>query len=179
MAAEYVGESWLSHPRPTGGSGDGRRLDPLPCRVEHHRMLRGISPLIGPDLLGVLYRMGHGDELVLADQHFPADTHGRRVVRCDGLRIADLLDGLLPLITLDRYVATPTVLMAPVAGEHADPAVAAGYQAVVRRHHPWVPDAAHLSREAFYERARAAFAIVVTGENTRYGNLIIRRGNDA
>lgn len=142
-------------------------------------MLRGISPLIGPDLLGVLYRMGHGDELVLADAHFPAETLGRRVVRADGHRIADLLDGLLPLITLDRYVATPTFLMAPVAGDQADPAVAANYQAVVQRHHPWAADAARFTREAFYERARGAFAIVATSETTRYGNLIIRRGNDA
>lgn len=142
-------------------------------------MLRGISPLIGPDLLGVLYRMGHGDELVLADAHFPAETLGRRVVRADGHRIVELLDGILPLITLDRYVATPTFLMAPVTGDHADPAVAAGYQAVVQRHHPWATAAARIPREAFYEQASSAFAIVVSGDTTRYGNLIIRRGNDA
>lgn len=142
-------------------------------------MLRGISPLIGPDLLGLLYRMGHGDELVLADAHFPAETLARRVVRADGHPIVGLLDAILPLITLDRYVATPTILMAPAAGDAADPAIAARYQAVVRRHHPWAPDADHIAREAFYERARAAFVIVVTGDTTRYGNLIIRRGNDA
>jgi L-fucose mutarotase len=142
-------------------------------------MLRGISPLIGPDLLDVLYRMGHGDELVLADAHFPAESLARRVVRADGHRIADLLDGILPLITLDRYVATPTFLMAPVACDHADPAVAAGYQTVVRRHHPWVGDPAQITREAFYAQARQASAIVVSGDTTRYGNLIIRRGNDA
>lgn len=142
-------------------------------------MLRGISPVIGPDLLGVLYRMGHGDELVLADAHFPAESLGRRVVRADGLRIADLLDGILPLITLDRYVATPTFLMAPVEGDQADPAVAAGYQAVIRRHHAWVPEAARVARAAFYEQAGNAFAIVVSGDAARYANFIIRRGNDA
>jgi len=142
-------------------------------------MLRGISPLIGPDLLGVLYRMGHGDELVLADAHFPAETLGRRVVRADGHRIAELLDGILPLIALDRYVTTPTFLMAPVAGDHVDPAVAASYHAVLQRHHPWATTAAQVTREAFYEQARGAFAIVVTGDTMRYGNLIIRRGNDA
>lgn len=142
-------------------------------------MLRGISPLIGPDLLGVLYRMGHGDELLLADAHFPAEALGRRVVRCDGHPLAALLDGILPLITLDRYVATPLFLMAPVAGDQADPAVAAAYRQVVLRHHAWAPEAARVEREAFYLQARAAFAIVVTGEITRYGNLIIRRGNDA
>lgn len=142
-------------------------------------MLRGISPVIGPDLLGVLYRMGHGDELVLADAHFPAESLARRVVRCDGHRITALLDGILPLITLDRYVPSPTVLMAAVAGDAADPAVAADYREVVLRHHPWAPQAAQLPREAFYAQAQAAFAIVVTGETRRYANLILRRGNDA
>lgn len=142
-------------------------------------MLRGISPVIGPDLLGVLYRMGHGDELVLADAHFPAESLGRRVVRCDGHRIAVVLDGILPLITLDRYVPSPTVLMAPVPGDAADPAVAADYRQVVLRHHDWVPEAVRVSRDEFYAQARTAFAIVVTGETRRYGNLIIRRGNDA
>jgi L-fucose mutarotase len=142
-------------------------------------MLRGISPLIGPDLLDVLYRMGHGDELVLADAHFPAESLGRRVVRCDGHPVTALLDAILPLITLDRYVPGPTVLMAPVAGDAADPAVAADYRQVVLRHHPWAPVAALVERDRFYAQARAAFAIVVTGETRRYGNLIIRRGNDA
>ena len=142
-------------------------------------MLRGISRLIGPELLGVLYRMGHGDELVLADAHFPAEALARRVARADGHQAADLLDGILPLITLDRYVTTPTFLMAPMTGDQVDPAVAAAYQTVVRRHHPWAPEAARLSREDFYERARNAFAIVVTGDTARYSNLIIRRGNDA
>jgi L-fucose mutarotase len=142
-------------------------------------MLRGISPLVGPDLLGVLYRMGHGDELVLADQHFPAESNGRRVVRADGHRIAELLDGILPLITLDRYVPTPAFLMAPESGDQADPLVAARYQSVIQRHHPWAPAAAQIGRAAFYEQARAAFVIVVTSETARYGNLILRRGNDA
>jgi L-fucose mutarotase len=65
-------------------------------------MLIGISPLISPDLLAVLYRMGHGDEIVLADAHFPGETYGQRVLRADSLRIPDLLDAILPLFGLDR-----------------------------------------------------------------------------
>ncbi len=59
-------------------------------------MLKGISPLISPELLETLARMGHGDEIVLADAHFPGETMGRRVVRADGLRIPDLLDYVVP-----------------------------------------------------------------------------------
>ena len=86
-------------------------------------MLKGISPLISPELLDVLARMGHGDEIVLADAHFPGETMGRRVVRADGLRIADLLDAILPLFELDAYVDDPLVMMAPVEGDTLDPAV--------------------------------------------------------
>ena len=70
-------------------------------------MLKGISPLLSPELLDALYRMGHGDEIVLADAHFPGETLGQRVVRADGLRIADLLDAILPLFELDSYVDAP------------------------------------------------------------------------
>jgi L-fucose mutarotase len=59
------------------------------------------------------------------------------------------------------------------------PQVAEAYRAVVLRHHPWVPDFARLERQAFYDRASVASVVVTTGEATRYGNLIIRRGNDA
>ena len=78
-------------------------------------MLIGISPLIGPDLLVTLSRMGHGDELVLADAHFPTESVGARVVRADGLLVADLLDGILPLFAIDSYVPDPIVMMAPAS----------------------------------------------------------------
>ena len=62
-------------------------------------MLIGISPIIGPELLDTLYRMGHGDEIVLADAHFPGESLGRRVVRADGLEIAPLLKVIAPLLS--------------------------------------------------------------------------------
>ena len=64
-------------------------------------MLVGISPLMSPELLSSLYRMGHGDEIVLADAHFPGERMGRPVIRADGLKIADLLVAIMPLIMLD------------------------------------------------------------------------------
>lgn len=60
-------------------------------------MLKGISPLFSPELLAALYRMGHGDEIVLADAHFPGHSVNDRVIRADGLLIEDLLDAVLPL----------------------------------------------------------------------------------
>ena len=84
-------------------------------------MLKGISPLLSPELLSVLCRMGHGDEIVLADAHFPGETMGKRVLRADGLKIADLIDAILPVYELDGYVDAPLVMMAAVPGDKLDP----------------------------------------------------------
>ena len=102
-------------------------------------MLIGISPLISPDLLAVLHRMGHGDEIVLADAHFPGETHGRRVLRADGLKIPDLLDAILPLFILDTYVEQPLIMMGAVSGDQLDPAVEASYRKAIDNHWPSTP----------------------------------------
>ena len=82
-------------------------------------MLVGISPLLSPELLAELYRMGHGDEIVLADAHFPGEAIGRRCLRSDRLRVPDLLDAILPLFYLDAYVEDSVIMMAPVPGDHS------------------------------------------------------------
>lgn len=140
-------------------------------------MLRGISPLISPDLLHTMARMGHGDDLVFADAYFPGDSTNARVLRADGLLIRDLLDAILPLYVPDAYAATPLAMMAPAGGDRLDPAVEAGYRMVVERHYPGTPAPAQLERQAFYERARRAFAVVMTGDTALYGNLIVAKGN--
>lgn len=139
-------------------------------------MLKGISPLLSPELLDALYRMGHGDEIVLADAHFPGETLGQRVVRADGLRIADLLDAILPLFELDSYVDAPVVMMAATPGDTLDPAVEAAYRAAIDRHAPGTPAIARIERFAFYERAKAAYAVVMTGETAKYGNILLKKG---
>ena len=139
-------------------------------------MLRGISTIIGPELLVVLHRMGHGDEIVLADAYFPGESCGKRVVRADGLPIADLLGGILPLICLDSYVDHPVVMMDAVSGDKLDEMVAKAYRREIDKYCPNTPDIQRLERYAFYERARHAFAVVMTGETAKYGNVILRKG---
>ena len=139
-------------------------------------MLKGISPLLSPQLLAVLARMGHGDEIVLADAHFPGDTINGRVVRADGLRIAELLEAILPLFELDEYVDDPLVMMAAVDGDTLDPAVESAYRAAIENHAPEAPAIARIDRFAFYDRARDAFAVVMTGETAKYGNIILKKG---
>lgn len=139
-------------------------------------MLLGISPLISPDLLSILYRMGHGDEIVLADAHFPGETWGRRVVRADGLRICDLLDAILPLFALDSYVDHPLIMMAAAEGDELDPEVEISYRQAVDRHWPHTPSIERIGRFEFYDRAKEAFALVMTGETAKYGNMILKKG---
>ena len=139
-------------------------------------MLKGISPLISPDLLAVLARMGHGDEIVLADAHFPGETFNDRELRADGLKIADLLAAILPLFELDAYVPHPLVMMAAVEGDTLDPAVEEAYMQSVRITNPDVPPIERIDRFAFYERTKGAFAVVMTGETAKYGNIVLKKG---
>lgn len=139
-------------------------------------MLKGISPLLSPELLATLHRMGHGDEIILADAHFPGATFNPNVLRADGLEIAPLLDAILPLLELDAYVSAPLMMMAAVEGDTLDPSVEERYRAAIDRHAPGAPAIARIERFAFYERAKSAFAVVMTGELAKYGNIIIKKG---
>ena len=139
-------------------------------------MLKGISPLLGPELLALLCRMGHGDQLVLADAHFPGHALNDRVLRADGISVAALLNALLPLFELDAYTEAAVTMMMPVAGDAADPDVEREYAAVLRQHAPEFQDIQQIGREAFYQSARCAFGIVITGELRKYGNLILTKG---
>ena len=139
-------------------------------------MLKGISPLISPQLLEVMARMGHGDELVLADAHFPGESLNKRIIRADGLRIADLLEAILPLFELDTYVPHPVIMMEPVVGDHLDPDVELSYMKRISSANPTLPQVKRLDRYSFYERAKNAFAVVMTGETAKYGNIILIKG---
>lgn len=137
-------------------------------------MLKGISPVVAPDLLKALAEMGHGDEIVFADAHFPAHTFGRDgavVLRADGVGCDRLLAGVIPLFELDGY-ATPVVMMAAVPGDALDPSVEQRYRAALG----YEGEIERMERYAFYERAKKAYAIVLTGETAKYGNIILKKG---
>ena len=75
-------------------------------------VLKGVSPLLSPDLLHALALMGHGDKIVLADTNFPSASlcegaDGPKLVRADGHNIPQLLEAVLSLLPLDTYVFTP------------------------------------------------------------------------
>jgi L-fucose mutarotase len=139
-------------------------------------MLKGIPAVLSPELLATLHRMGHGDEIVLADAHFPGHSLGVPVLRADGIGVAELLDGILALMVLDQYDAANQLMMAAVAGDTLDPAVEQRYRAAILRHEPDAPPVTRINRFAFYDRAKRAFAVVMTGETAKYGNIILKKG---
>ena len=139
-------------------------------------MLKGISPLISPQLLEVLARMGHGDEIILADAHFPGESFNDRVIRADGIKIPALLAAILPLFELDSYVPHPLVMMSVVDGDKLDPSVEESYLKSIRISNPNVPPISRIARYEFYARAKTAFAVVMTGETAKYGNILLKKG---
>ena len=134
-------------------------------------MLKGISPAVSPDPLKTLAEMGHGDEIVISDAHFPAHTFNPRVLRADGLGADTLLAGIIPLFELDAY-ATPVVMMDAVPGDTLDPDVEARYRKALG----YSGEIERMERYAFYERAKKAYAVVVSGETAKYGNIILKKG---
>ncbi len=139
-------------------------------------MLRNINPVVSPELLDALFRMGHGDEIVLADAFFPGDSMGKRVIRADGIGVARLLEGIMPLITLDGFVESPLFMMAPVPGDELDENVEKVYREAIDKTWPDTPPVVRVERFDFYDQAREAYAVVMTGEVRKYGNIILKKG---
>ena len=120
-------------------------------------MLKGISPLLTPELLKILAEMGHGDELVIGDCNFPAQSMGKQ------------------LFPLDQYVPAPVTVMDPEGGLDYDPPIWAELDRICQKHQPGVKFE-KIGRFAFYDRAKNAYATVATGENALYACFIIKKG---
>ena len=138
-------------------------------------MLKGIDPVLGPELLAILRAMGHGDEIVIADANFPAASQARNLVRADGVDAVRMTRAISALMPLDDFVPAAAFRMAvvdapetvpPIAAEFAKALAAGDYEGPIEP----------IERAAFYDRARRAFAVVATGEIRLYGNLILKKG---
>lgn len=138
-------------------------------------MLKGVSKLISPELLKILAEMGHGDEIVIGDANFPAVNYGKRVVRADGIGGTALLSALLELIPLDSYAEENFLLMEVVKGDDVVPAIWEDYKRVAAEKEPNMR-IGYLERFAFYERAKNAFAVIASGEEQIYANIILKKG---
>ena len=133
-------------------------------------MLKGLSPLLGPELLKILCEMGHGDTIVFSDAHFPAHSLGPQVLRMDGVNIPDLMKAVMPVWELDADVEHPFRMMQAVPGDSLDMDYVKLCSSIIGR------EPGYVERFAFYEEAKKAHAIVLTGETRKYGNLILTKG---
>ena len=137
-------------------------------------MLKGLDPLLSPELLYLLAAMGHGDELAVVDANFPATSTSRRLVRLPGADLSRAVGAILTVLPLDGPPAEPVAVMVDPSGSAApvtEAAVAVAGEAVGC---PLV--ATPLVPTEFYERARAAFAVVATAEGRAYGCVVLRKG---
>jgi L-fucose mutarotase len=139
-------------------------------------VLKGIDPLLSPDLLHALAAMGHGDEIAIVDANFPAAANARQLIETPGVGSPAMLAAILTLLPLDTRVA-PAVFTMQVTGDPgAIPQPVADFAAVLTERGLADMEMGHLERHAFYERARGAFAIVRTGESRRFGNVLLVKG---
>lgn len=142
-------------------------------------MLKGISPIISPELLKALCEMGHGDELVIADGNFPSASVGKDaiVIRADGHGTSRMLEAILQLFPLDTYVDEPVALMQVVPGDkEPTPVIWKEYEAILEKYEPDSCRMELVERFAFYERARKAYLIIATGETAAYANVLLKKG---
>jgi L-fucose mutarotase len=138
-------------------------------------MLKGISPIVGPELLHALRAMGHGDEIVIADANFPATSNARRLIRLDGVDAVHTADAILSLMPLDTFVDSAAFVMQVVGKPKESPPIFGEFQRAIDKHAKGFK-IARIERFKFYERAQKAFAIVATSETRFYGNLILTKG---
>lgn len=147
-------------------------------------MLKGIPPLLTPDLLKVLAQMGHGDEIVIADANFTAHTlaqgaHGPKpLIHLPGASVQQVAEAVLALLPLDAAVEQPVAYMQVCAQPP-------GWQSAQQRSviemlvqggHASAAQCQPTERFAFYDRVRQAHAIVLTGELQPYGNFLFKKG---
>jgi L-fucose mutarotase len=138
-------------------------------------VLKGINPLLGPDLLHVLRAMGHGDEIAIVDGNYPAAADAKRLIRMDGHDADALLDAILSVMPIDDFV--PEAVFRPaVQGDpkRVEP-VHEDFAQTLARHEPRQKIVPLVGKD-FYDRVKACFAIVASGERRLYGNIVLKKG---
>ncbi|UEM20525.1 hypothetical protein JL100_026170 [Skermanella mucosa] len=140
-------------------------------------MLKGLDPLLHADLLYVLAAMGHGDEVALVDKNFPAVSLGARVIRLDGVDAPRALEAILSVMPLDDMLDTPYTRMVDLTiGEVEESEICRQFVDIVERFEGPRWTIGQIDRFGFYDRARSAFAVVVTGETRLNGCLLLAKG---
>ena len=142
-------------------------------------MLKGISPIISPELLKILCEMGHSDTIVIADGNFPSESVGKnaKVIRADGHGVPELLEAILKLFPIDTYVEKPVSLMQVTPGDTVETPIWDVYKDIVSKEDSRGADAfSEIERFKFYEEAKKAYCVIATGETALYANIMLQKG---
>lgn len=139
-------------------------------------MLKQLPFALTPELYEILYRMGHGDELVVADANFPADSCAKRLCTMPDMDTVQVLELVLNYVPVDTFTDDPIAYMEVAAGDDYHPQTWDAYDNVLLRFEGRKLTGTKLHRAEFYERTKNAYAVILTGERRRYGNIILRKG---
>ena len=144
-------------------------------------MLKGINPLLNADVLYALRAMGHGDRLVVCDTNFPADSIARQTVfgellRIDNVSTAKAIEAILSVMPLDTFVDDAAMRMEIVGQPQEVPPVQREVQAVIDRAEGRAWPLVGVERHAFYEKSKAAYCVIATGERRFYGCFLFSKG---
>ena len=142
-------------------------------------MLKGIPPILSPDLLKALCEMGHSDRLVISDGNFPAESMGKncKVIRMDGHGVPEILEAVLQVVPLDTYVEKPVSLMEKVPGDTVETPIWEEFAEIVEKNDSRGKNAiGNIERFAFYEEAKKSYLIIASSEKALYANIMLQKG---
>jgi L-fucose mutarotase len=144
-------------------------------------MLKNVDPLLTPELLAVLAEMGHGDDLVLCDANFPAESVARTTVHGRPIRLAGVdapaaARAILSVLPLDDFVDAPMSRMEVTGEPQTVPPVQRELQAVVDAETGTQVTMQPVERFAFYAASKQAYVVVATGERRFWGCFLLKKG---
>ena len=144
-------------------------------------MLKSIDPFLNADVLYALRSMGHGDDLILCDSNFPAESVARqtvlgRLLRIDNVSAARAARAVLSVLPLDSFVETPVLRMEIVGQPDEIPPVQSEVQAEVDAAQGRPSPMGSVERFAFYDLAKKAYCVIQTGERRFYGCFVFKKG---
>jgi L-fucose mutarotase len=144
-------------------------------------VLKSIDPCLNADVLHALRSMGHGDDLVLCDTNFPADSVARqtvlgRLLRIDNVSAARAARAVLSVLPLDTFVDKPASRMEIVDQPDEIPPVQAEVQAAIDASQGRSTPMNGVERFEFYDLAKKAYCVIQTGERRFYGCFIFKKG---
>lgn len=139
-------------------------------------MLKGVNPIVSPDLVHALCAMGHGHTIAVVDANYPLDDGRARVIRLDGVLATDILDAILSLIPVEVGQGDAACRMIVDGDPKRDLPILSEFEAILHRYEPDAPAVLRITPDEFKTRASAGFAVVMSGDRRVYGNFLVKKG---